>query len=86
MHVANASSAKARKIPSVETKKYSVYCAHAEKNGLSRDGGFGEHAVVDARQLEPIPDSLTAIETPLLMCVGITVRTFKATRFHLDTH
>lgn len=52
---------------------YSVYCAHAENNGISKDGGFAEYAVVDARQLAPIPDSLTAVETAPLMCAGITI-------------
>lgn len=52
---------------------YSVYCAHAENNGLSRNGGFSEYAVVDARQLAPIPDGITAVETAPLMCAGITI-------------
>ncbi|KAF2119452.1 alcohol dehydrogenase-like protein [Lophiotrema nucula] len=52
---------------------YSVYCANAENNGLSRDGGFQEYAVVDARQLAPIPEALTAVEVAPLMCAGITI-------------
>ncbi|KAF2186219.1 alcohol dehydrogenase-like protein [Zopfia rhizophila CBS 207.26] len=52
---------------------YSVYCAHAENNGLSRDGGFAEYAVVDAQQLAPIPASMTAVEAAPLMCAGITI-------------
>ncbi|PSN72402.1 GroES-like protein [Corynespora cassiicola Philippines] len=52
---------------------YSVYCAHAENNGLSRDGGFAEYAVVDARQVAPIPEALCAVETAPLMCAGITI-------------
>jgi D-arabinose 1-dehydrogenase-like Zn-dependent alcohol dehydrogenase len=52
---------------------YSVNCVCAENNGLSRDGGFAEYAVVDARQIAPIPDSLTAVETAPLMCAGVTI-------------
>jgi D-arabinose 1-dehydrogenase-like Zn-dependent alcohol dehydrogenase len=52
---------------------YSVHCVDAENHGLSRDGGFAEYAVVDARQLAPIPDSLSAAQTAPLMCAGITI-------------
>lgn len=52
---------------------YSVNCISAENNGLSKDGGFAEYAVVDARQLAPIPDTLTAVETAPLMCAGVTI-------------
>ncbi|KAF2732851.1 alcohol dehydrogenase-like protein [Polyplosphaeria fusca] len=52
---------------------YSVHCAHAKNNGLSRDGGFAEYAVVDARQVAPIPAALTAVETAPLMCAGVTI-------------
>ncbi|KAG9185103.1 alcohol dehydrogenase, propanol-preferring [Alternaria panax] len=52
---------------------YSVNCVSAENNGLSKDGGFAEYAVVDARQLAPIPDGLTAVETAPLMCAGVTI-------------
>jgi D-arabinose 1-dehydrogenase-like Zn-dependent alcohol dehydrogenase len=58
---------------SQDEKGYSVYCAHAENNGISRDGGFAEYAVVDARQLAPIPNAMTAAETAPLMCAGITI-------------
>jgi D-arabinose 1-dehydrogenase-like Zn-dependent alcohol dehydrogenase len=53
--------------------EYSISCIKAENNGLSRDGGFAEYAVVDARQVAPIPSNLTAIETAPLMCAGITI-------------
>lgn len=52
---------------------YSVHCIDAENNGLSKDGGFAEYAVVDARQVAPMPDSLTAVETAPLMCAGVTI-------------
>ncbi|KAH6870597.1 alcohol dehydrogenase-like protein [Alternaria rosae] len=52
---------------------YSVNCVTADNKGLSRDGGFAQYAVVDARQLSPIPDNLTAVETAPLMCAGVTI-------------
>jgi D-arabinose 1-dehydrogenase-like Zn-dependent alcohol dehydrogenase len=52
---------------------YSVYCPHAGNNGISRDGGFSEYAVVDSRQLAPIPSSMNAVETAPLMCAGVTI-------------
>ena len=52
---------------------YSVNCINAENKGLSKDGGFAQYAVVDARQLSPIPDGLTAVETAPLMCAGVTI-------------
>lgn len=52
---------------------YSVYCPHSENNGLSRHGGFAGYAVVDARQLAPIPVALTAVDTAPLMCAGVTI-------------
>ncbi|CBY01412.1 hypothetical protein IAQ61_003243 [Plenodomus lingam] len=52
---------------------YSVHCVSAGNNGLSRNGGFAEYAVVDARQVAPIPGSLTAVETAPLMCAGVTI-------------
>ncbi|KAF1950471.1 alcohol dehydrogenase-like protein [Byssothecium circinans] len=58
---------------SQDDEGYSINCVHAENNGLSKDGGFAEYAVVDARQLAPIPDALTAVETAPLMCAGITI-------------
>ncbi|KAF2683192.1 alcohol dehydrogenase-like protein [Lentithecium fluviatile CBS 122367] len=58
---------------SQDEKGYSVYCAHAENNGISKDGGFAEYAIVDARQLAPVPDAMTAVETAPLMCAGITI-------------
>lgn len=52
---------------------YSVHCVTSGNNGLSKDGGFAEYAVVDARQVAPIPDRLTAVETAPLMCAGVTI-------------
>ncbi|KAF2276595.1 alcohol dehydrogenase-like protein [Westerdykella ornata] len=52
---------------------YSVHCLEAENNGLSRDGGFAEYAVVDARQIAPLPSSMTPVEAAPLMCAGLTI-------------
>ncbi|KAI0508998.1 GroES-like protein [Xylaria bambusicola] len=59
--------------PDADPPGYSVYCSTALNNGISRDGGFREYAVVDSRQLSPIPDSLSAVDTAVLMCAGVTI-------------
>jgi propanol-preferring alcohol dehydrogenase len=56
-----------------DEKGYSVHCLYSENNGLSKDGGFAEYCVVDARQLAPMPTPLTPVETAPLMCAGITI-------------
>lgn len=58
---------------SQDEKGYSVHCTRAESNGISKDGGFAEYAVVDARQVAPISDRLSAVETAPLMCAVITI-------------
>ena len=52
---------------------YSVYCPKAGNNGITRDGGFQEYALVDSGQVVPIPDELSFVETAPLMCAGLTV-------------
>ncbi|KAI0439702.1 alcohol dehydrogenase-like protein [Xylaria telfairii] len=52
---------------------YSVYCANSGNNGIDRPGGFREYAVVDSRQIAPIPDNMSAVDTAPLMCAGVTV-------------
>jgi D-arabinose 1-dehydrogenase-like Zn-dependent alcohol dehydrogenase len=52
---------------------YSVYCAKAENNGISRAGGFQEYAVVDARQLAPAPRGMRPVDIAVLMCAGVTI-------------
>ena len=59
--------------PDADPPGYSVYCSTALNNGISRDGGFREYAVVDSRQLSPIPDRLSAVDTAVLMCAGVTI-------------
>ena len=52
---------------------YSNRCTAGVSNGLSKDGGFSEYAVVDARQIAPLPDELDAIDAAPLMCAGVTI-------------
>lgn len=52
---------------------YSVYCPFSQSNGLSRNGGFQEYAVVDSRQVARLPDGLRAVQAAPLMCAGITI-------------
>lgn len=52
---------------------YSNYCTSSGNNGLSKAGGFSQYAVVDARQVAPLPDGLEAIDAAPLMCAGITI-------------
>ncbi|KAI0097314.1 alcohol dehydrogenase-like protein [Nemania sp. FL0031] len=59
--------------PGADPPGYSVYCAKSLNNGISRPGGFSEYAVVDDRQIALIPESLSAVDTSVLMCAGITI-------------
>ena len=52
---------------------YGVWCTKAGNLGLSRDGGFEEFALADSRQVAPIPEELSALETAPLMCAGVTI-------------
>lgn len=52
---------------------YSSYCGKAGNNGISVDGGFREYAVVDARQVAPLPSAVTPVEAAPLMCAGVTI-------------
>lgn len=52
---------------------YGVWCTKAGNLGLSRDGGFEEFALADSRQVAPMPDGLTAVDTAPLMCAGLTI-------------
>ncbi|TVY60652.1 alcohol dehydrogenase [Lachnellula suecica] len=61
------------KSPNSDPAGYSILCPSSHNNGLSRHGGFAEFAVVDARQVAPIPASLSAVETAPLMCAGVTI-------------
>ncbi|XP_014561633.1 hypothetical protein COCVIDRAFT_11736 [Bipolaris victoriae FI3] len=52
---------------------YSPYCTEAKNLGLTMDGGFCEYALVDSRQVAPIPEGMTALEAAPLMCAGLTI-------------
>ncbi|KAL6246940.1 hypothetical protein RBB50_006247 [Rhinocladiella similis] len=53
---------------------YSVYCPYAGGGlGAGRDGGFREYALVDSRQVELIPEGMTAVEVAPPMCAGLTI-------------
>ncbi|KAF7192814.1 alcohol dehydrogenase [Pseudocercospora fuligena] len=52
---------------------YSIVCPYCEFNGMSKDGGFAEFVVVDARQLAKIPDNISATDAAPLSCAGITI-------------
>ncbi|KAK5118109.1 hypothetical protein LTR62_004156 [Meristemomyces frigidus] len=52
---------------------YGVWCTKAGNLGLTRDGGFEEYALADSRQVAPMPDGLTAVDTAPLMCAGVTI-------------
>ncbi|KAK4174109.1 putative alcohol dehydrogenase [Triangularia setosa] len=52
---------------------YSVYCVSASNNGISAPGGFREFAMVDSRQVTPLPDKISAVQGASLMCAGITI-------------
>ncbi|CZR54233.1 uncharacterized protein PAC_04116 [Phialocephala subalpina] len=59
--------------PESDPPGFSVYCPKAKNHGISAVGGFQEYAVVDERQIAPIPEALNAIETAPLMCAGVTI-------------
>lgn len=56
-----------------DPKSYGVWCTKAGNLGLSRNGGFEEFALADSRQVAPMPEELTAVDTAPLMCAGLTI-------------
>jgi D-arabinose 1-dehydrogenase-like Zn-dependent alcohol dehydrogenase len=52
---------------------YSVACAKSGNLGITRNGGFSQYALVDARQVAKLPDNLTEVEAAPLMCAGLTI-------------
>ena len=56
-----------------DPEKYGVWCKKAGNLGLSRDGGFQEFALADSRQVAPMPDGLSSVDTAPLMCAGLTI-------------
>ncbi|KAJ9137991.1 Alcohol dehydrogenase-like protein [Coniochaeta hoffmannii] len=59
--------------PDADGPGYSVYCVGSVNNGISGPGGFREYAVVDGRQVAPIPEGMSAVDAATLMCAGVTV-------------
>lgn len=59
--------------PDADPPGYSVYCPRGTNNGLSGPGGFREYAVVDARQVAPVPEGMDAVDAAVLMCAGVTI-------------
>jgi D-arabinose 1-dehydrogenase-like Zn-dependent alcohol dehydrogenase len=58
-----------------DMKGYGVWCTRASNLGLTRDGGFQEWCLVDARQVARAPSQggMTPVEIAPLMCAGVTV-------------
>lgn len=54
---------------------YSPRCPNSNGLGMNAYGGFAEYAVVDSRQVTPIPQGMTGVETAPLMCAGLTIYT-----------
>ncbi|KAG7288436.1 hypothetical protein NEMBOFW57_004787 [Staphylotrichum longicolle] len=59
--------------PDADEPGYSVSCLHAGNNGISAPGGFAEYAVVDERQVAPLPEGMGAVDAAVLMCAGVTI-------------
>lgn len=60
--------------PDPDEPGYSVYCPYAGGGlGVGKPGGFRQYALVDSRQVELIPSSMTAVEVAPLMCAGLTI-------------
>jgi propanol-preferring alcohol dehydrogenase len=52
---------------------YGVWCSRAANLGLTRDGGFQEYCLVDARQVATVPQGMSAVDVAPLMCAGVTI-------------
>ncbi len=54
---------------------YGVWCTKATNLGLTRDGGFQEWSLVDARQIAKVSEQggMRAVDIAPLMCAGVTV-------------
>ncbi|KAE9373614.1 alcohol dehydrogenase-like protein [Stipitochalara longipes BDJ] len=52
---------------------YSVACQKGGNLGITRNGGFSQYALVDARQVAKLPNELTEVEAAPLMCAGLTI-------------
>ncbi|KAG0648612.1 adh-t [Hyphodiscus hymeniophilus] len=52
---------------------YGNTCPKAGNLGITRDGGFAQYALVDARQVAALPDAISEVEAAPLMCAGLTI-------------
>ncbi|KAI1504554.1 GroES-like protein [Biscogniauxia marginata] len=59
--------------PDADLPGYSVFCPYSKNHGINAPGGFREYAVVDSRQVAPIPDGMSSVDTAVLMCAGVTI-------------
>ncbi|KAF2021162.1 GroES-like protein [Aaosphaeria arxii CBS 175.79] len=59
--------------PKARAKRYSPFCPHMKNLGFTADGGFQQYAIVDSRQVAPLPECMTAVQAAPLMCAGLTV-------------
>ncbi len=55
-----------------------IHCANASITGLSRDGGYAEHAIASAEALARVPAHMDAKLAAPLLCAGVT--TFNSLR------
>src|SRR5258707_9063764 len=56
----------------------SVNCQNPVVSGVTRDGGYAEVMIAEARAISSVPDELTSAEVAPLLCAGIT--TYNALR------
>jgi len=55
-----------------------VNCQNPVVTGITRDGGYAEVMIAEARGIAAIPDELTSVEAAPLLCAGLT--TYNALR------
>ncbi len=57
---------------------WETLCEAQQNTGYSRDGGYAEYAVADARFVVPVPDGVDSFDAAPLTCAGVT--TYKAVK------
>ncbi|EIW57462.1 GroES-like protein [Trametes versicolor FP-101664 SS1] len=50
-----------------------ITCQHEDINGVFRDGGYAEYAILRSEAVITIPDGLDPVQAAPLLCAGITV-------------
>ena len=53
-----------------DTPGFSNRCGKGLSNGISKDGGLAQYAVVDARQVALLPDAMSAVNAAPLITIG----------------